>query len=38
MSRKTLSAPLALVALSMTPAAVQAAEAAAASAPAPVLT
>ncbi len=38
MHRKALFAPLALVALSMTPAAAQAAEAAAASAPAPVLT
>ena len=38
MSRKALFAPLALVALSMTPAAAQAAEAAAASAPAPTLT
>jgi len=37
MSRKTLFAPLALVALSMTPAAVHAAEAAAASAPASAL-
>jgi prolyl oligopeptidase len=38
MSRKALFAPLALVALSMTPAAVQAAEAAASSAPTPTLT
>jgi prolyl oligopeptidase len=38
MSRKALFAPLALVALSMTPAAAQAAEAATASAPTPVLT
>ena len=37
MPRKSLSAPLALVALAMTPAAAQAAEAVAASAPAPML-